>query len=206
MTRSALIERVSERVEGLTLKQTEIVIDTVFESIKNALEKGEKVEIRGFGNFRLKERKPRKARNPKTGESVDVPGKNELFATSIVGARIKNSPDSRQFRISAVSIVVAAVVDFAFFLEINKNNSRINRRPDSGSYAPKTAATKSVTHGRHTSPIIGLPGASTIRRQLNTSSADRASLGNSGGNGISDSRATTRRAQSGHAVVHGVTS
>jgi integration host factor subunit beta len=78
MTRSALIEKVAERVDGLTLKQTEIVVETVFESIKEALKKGEKIEIRGFGNFRLKERQPRKARNPKTGESVDVPQKKAI--------------------------------------------------------------------------------------------------------------------------------
>lgn len=75
MTRSALIEKVAQKVDWLTLKQTEIVIETVFDSIKEALKKGEKIEIRGFGNFRLKERKARKARNPKTGESVDVPEK-----------------------------------------------------------------------------------------------------------------------------------
>jgi integration host factor subunit beta len=78
MTRSALIEKVAERVDGLTLKQTEIVVETVFESIKEALKRGEKIEIRGFGNFRLKERQPRKARNPKTGESVDVPQKKAI--------------------------------------------------------------------------------------------------------------------------------
>lgn len=78
MTRSALIEKVAQRVEGLTLKQTEIVVETVFDSIKEALKKGEKIEIRGFGNFRLKERQPRKARNPKTGESVDVPQKKAI--------------------------------------------------------------------------------------------------------------------------------
>lgn len=78
MTKSVLIEKVSEKVEGLTLKQTEIVVDTVFESIKDALKNGHKVEIRGFGNFRLKERKSRKARNPKTGQSVDVPEKNAV--------------------------------------------------------------------------------------------------------------------------------
>jgi len=78
MTRSALVEKIAQKVEGLTLKQTEIVVDTVFESIKDALQKGDKVEIRGFGNFRLKERRPRKARNPKTGESVDVPGKKAI--------------------------------------------------------------------------------------------------------------------------------
>jgi len=75
MTRSMLIEKVSEKVDGLTLKQTEIVVETVFDSIKEALSRNEKIEIRGFGNFRLKERQPRKARNPKTGESVDVPSK-----------------------------------------------------------------------------------------------------------------------------------
>ena len=75
MTRSSLIEKVAERVEGLTLKQTKIVIETVFDSIKNALCHNEKIEIRGFGNFRLKERQPRNARNPKTGESVRVESK-----------------------------------------------------------------------------------------------------------------------------------
>jgi integration host factor beta subunit len=79
MTKSVLIEKVSEKVEGLTRNQTEIVVDTVFDSIKKALMNGEKIEIRGFGNFRLKTRKPRKARNPKTGESVDVPGKKVLY-------------------------------------------------------------------------------------------------------------------------------
>jgi len=75
MTKSVLIEKITEKVEGLTKKQTEIVIETVFESIKDALIKGEKVEIRGFGNFKLRSRKARKARNPKTGESVEVPPK-----------------------------------------------------------------------------------------------------------------------------------
>ena len=49
MTRSVLVDKVSEKVEGLTRKQTEIVMETVFDSIKEALE-GEKIEIRGFGN------------------------------------------------------------------------------------------------------------------------------------------------------------
>ncbi len=89
MTKSVLIEKVSERVEGLTRNQTEIVVNTVFESIKKALMKGEKVEIRGFGNFRLKTRNPRKARNPKTGESVEVPGKKVLHFK--VGKELKEA-------------------------------------------------------------------------------------------------------------------
>ncbi len=75
MTKSVLIEKIAEKVKGLTKKQTEVVVETVFESIKDALAKGGKVEIRGFGNFKLRSRKARKARNPKTGESVDVPPK-----------------------------------------------------------------------------------------------------------------------------------
>jgi integration host factor subunit beta len=89
MTKSVLIEKVSEKVEGLTRNQTEIVVETVFESIKKALMNGEKIEIRGFGNFRLKTRNPRKARNPKTGETVDVPGKKVLYFK--VGKALKES-------------------------------------------------------------------------------------------------------------------
>ncbi len=93
MTKSVLIEKVSEKIEGLTRNQTEIVVDTVFESIKKALMTGEKIEIRGFGNFRLKTRKPRKARNPKTGESVDVPGKKVLYFK--VGKALKEALNSK---------------------------------------------------------------------------------------------------------------
>ncbi len=79
MTRSGLIDKVSENVKDLTRKQTEIIVETVFESMKEALSKGEKVEIRGFGNFRLKKRRPRKARNPKTGRGVEVPPKSVVY-------------------------------------------------------------------------------------------------------------------------------
>ncbi len=93
MTRSVLIEKVAEKVEGLTRKQTEIVVETVFESIKEALRRGEKIEIRGFGNFRLKHRRPRKARNPKTGESVEVPSKKVLYFK--VGKALREALNSK---------------------------------------------------------------------------------------------------------------
>jgi integration host factor subunit beta len=76
MTKSALIEKIAGNVEGLTKKQTELVVETIFDSIKEALAKGDKVEIRGFGNFKLRSRKARKARNPKTGEAVNVEPKH----------------------------------------------------------------------------------------------------------------------------------
>lgn len=93
MTKSVLIEKVAEKVDGLTRNQTEIVVETVFESIKKALMNNEKIEIRGFGNFRLKNRKPRKARNPKTGESVEVPGKKVLYFK--VGKALKEALNSK---------------------------------------------------------------------------------------------------------------
>ena len=78
MTKSTLIEKVSEKFTSLTRKQTEIVVDTIFETMKEAIAKGDKIEIRGFGNFRLKSRRPRIARNPKTGVKIDVPAKKAL--------------------------------------------------------------------------------------------------------------------------------
>jgi integration host factor subunit beta len=74
MTKAELVEEVSEKT-GLPKKQAEIVVNTVFESIVETLKTGEKIELRGFGSFRLRQREPRKGRNPKTGDKVDVPPK-----------------------------------------------------------------------------------------------------------------------------------
>ena len=63
------------RVSHLTKKHSEVIVDTVFRSIIEALHRGEKIELRGFGSFRLRKREPRKGRNPKTGDKVDVPPK-----------------------------------------------------------------------------------------------------------------------------------
>lgn len=73
-TKAALVEEVSQ-VADLTKKHSEIIVDTVFRSIITALRRGEKIELRGFGSFRLRQREPRKGRNPKTGDRVDVPPK-----------------------------------------------------------------------------------------------------------------------------------
>ena len=74
MTKAELVEEVS-RVSDLTKKHSEVIVDTVFKSIVDALHRGEKIELRGFGSFRLRRREPRKGRNPKTGDKVDVPPK-----------------------------------------------------------------------------------------------------------------------------------
>jgi len=74
MTKAELVEEVS-RVSDLTKKHAEVIVETVFKSIIDALHRGEKIELRGFGSFRLRRREPRKGRYPKTGDKVDVPPK-----------------------------------------------------------------------------------------------------------------------------------
>jgi integration host factor subunit beta len=74
MTKAELVEEVARAAE-LNKRDAEVIVETVFGSIIGALHKGEKVELRGFGSFRTRERGPRRGRNPKTGEPVDVPAK-----------------------------------------------------------------------------------------------------------------------------------
>ncbi len=74
MTKAELIEDVS-RVAELSRKDSETIVETIFESIVKSLRTGDKIEIRGFGSFRTRQRNPRIGRNPKTGARVDVPAK-----------------------------------------------------------------------------------------------------------------------------------
>jgi integration host factor subunit beta len=74
MTKAELVDEVA-RVVQLTKKQAETIVNIVFDSIVDSLRAGEKIELRGFGSFRLRSRKSRTGRNPKTGEKVDVPSK-----------------------------------------------------------------------------------------------------------------------------------
>ena len=60
-------------------KESEIIVETIFDSIIQAIQKGEKIEIRGFGSFRTRQRRGRVGRNPKTGEKVEVPAKKIPF-------------------------------------------------------------------------------------------------------------------------------
>jgi len=113
MTKAELVEEVS-KVSDLTKKHSEVIVDTVFQSIIDALHRGEKIELRGFGSFRLRQRESRKGRNPKTGDKVDVPPKrvpyfkpgkelkdlinresdDEVLATSSAGSSSSSSPAS----------------------------------------------------------------------------------------------------------------
>lgn len=74
MTKAELVERVA-RDTLLTKKHAELVVNTVFDSIVESLKDGDKIELRGFGSFRIRHRGPRIGRNPKTGDKVEVPPK-----------------------------------------------------------------------------------------------------------------------------------
>ena len=74
MTKADLVEEISSRV-NLSKKDTGIVVNLVLDNISGALSRGDKVELRGFGSFRVKQRRSRRARNPRTGTSVFVPAK-----------------------------------------------------------------------------------------------------------------------------------
>ncbi|MDT7602397.1 MAG: integration host factor subunit beta [Acidobacteriota bacterium] len=74
MTKAELVEDVARAAE-LTKKDAERLVEIVFESIIDTLNGGEKIELRGFGSFRVRERGARRGRNPKTGDPVDIPAK-----------------------------------------------------------------------------------------------------------------------------------
>lgn len=74
MTKAELIEEVSRVVE-MTRKDSEVIVEAIFDSIVKSLRGGDKIEIRGFGSFRTRQRQARIGRNPKTGTRVEVPSK-----------------------------------------------------------------------------------------------------------------------------------
>src|SRR2546422_5246674 len=78
MTKADLIEEVSRVVE-MTRKESEVIVESIFDSIVKSLRNGDKIEIRGFGSFRTRQRQARIGRNPKSGDRVDVPAKRIPF-------------------------------------------------------------------------------------------------------------------------------
>ena len=75
MTKSELIERIAAEQKQLPPKDVELAVKMVIEYMAQSLSSGDRIEIRGFGSFSLHFREPRKGRNPKTGESVDLSAK-----------------------------------------------------------------------------------------------------------------------------------
>jgi integration host factor subunit beta len=78
MTKADLVDKVTA-LGDLTRRDGEVIVDTLFEAVIGALKAGDKIEIRGFGSFRTRQRNARTGRNPKTGAKVDVPAKRVPF-------------------------------------------------------------------------------------------------------------------------------
>ena len=78
LTKADLIQEV-ERITELKRSDSETIVETIFDSIIESLQKGDKIEIRGFGSFRTRQRRGRVGRNPKTGAKVEVPPKKIPF-------------------------------------------------------------------------------------------------------------------------------
>ena len=88
-------DRGSAAHHGASSKESETIVETIFESIIDALQKGDKIEIRGFGSFRTRQRRGRVGRNPKTGEKVEVPAKKiPFFKPSKELKDFVNSPEA----------------------------------------------------------------------------------------------------------------
>lgn len=79
MTKSELIEKVSEQFPEYKKKDVERAVNVIFDSMKHALINDHRIEIRGLGTFRVKERDARNGRNPKSGEGVDIPDRKIPF-------------------------------------------------------------------------------------------------------------------------------
>ena len=79
MTKSELIEQLTDEHGILNKKESEIVVNLIFGGISAALAQGDRVEIRGFGSFSVRDRDARAARNPKSGELVEIPSRKTPF-------------------------------------------------------------------------------------------------------------------------------
>ena len=89
MTKADLIEEVSRVVE-MTRKESEVIVEAIFDSIVRSLRGGDKIEIRGFGSFRTRQRQPRVGRNPKTGARVEVPAKKNCTSVMVLLTALKS--------------------------------------------------------------------------------------------------------------------
>lgn len=93
MTKSQLVEIVTEKLAGsLSKKDAELIVNTLFQDMGNALKSGDKIEIRGVGSFKTIVRSQRIGRNPKTGERVEVAEKKAIFFKP--GKELKERVDS----------------------------------------------------------------------------------------------------------------
>jgi integration host factor subunit alpha len=78
MTKAELVEIVYEKVGGLSKKESQDIVEAIFDTMKANLKNGEKIKISGFGNFILRDKRPRKGRNPQTGDDIQITARRVL--------------------------------------------------------------------------------------------------------------------------------
>lgn len=91
-TKKDLAELIHARL-GLSRRESSDIVDYFFDTVKKALMKGEPVKLPGFGSLHVKERRPRKGRNPSTGEVIDIPSRNEVVFTPSRVLRARLNPE-----------------------------------------------------------------------------------------------------------------
>jgi len=96
VTKADLVDQVTA-LGDLTRRDGEIIVDLLFDSVIGALKSGDKIEIRGFGSFRTRQRNARIGRNPKTGAKVDVPAKRVPFFKPAKELRDSINPKTAPF-------------------------------------------------------------------------------------------------------------
>ncbi len=93
MTKSGLIDAVASAEDGWSRRDAESAVNTIFGALSDALVAGDRIEIRGLGSFRVKDRRPRAGRNPRTGEPVTIPARK--VPTFTVGKILKSRVDPK---------------------------------------------------------------------------------------------------------------
>ena len=88
LTKSDIVEDLNKEI-GLNKREAKELVDSLFDNIKNKLEKGEEVKLSGFGNFQLKNKSPRPGRNPRTGEDVEITARKVVTFKS--GQKLKEA-------------------------------------------------------------------------------------------------------------------
>ena len=108
MTKADLVEKVTG-LGDLTRRDGEVIVETIFGSVIGALQSGDKIEIRGFGSFRIRQRNPRIGRNPKTGERVDVPAKRVPYFKPSKELRDLVNPGEASSAIAPAAVLLARI-------------------------------------------------------------------------------------------------
>ena len=99
MTRSDLVEKLAGRFPQLTHRDTEYAVKAILDAMNDALVKGHRIEVRGFGSFSVNRRPPRTGRNPRSGESVEIPEKRVPHFKP--GKALRESVDARTLELES---------------------------------------------------------------------------------------------------------